>query len=204
MAFDPRAFAPMVVTDTCAVWNVLSARKLYRAAFSSGLNFCITPMVLFECVRKPRKNVTAEQAELITRFHEVKKNGAFDILECDLDDLLTVSQIAPAGLSSGELSCIAMSYRVSTIAVMTDERQARYFAENRLALRVETTPRLYGWLHFRRRLVDGDHSDVLAEHEKYERRPLTKHFETAYTSALQYRLIEQQAAPSKPTDLPST
>lgn len=194
MAFDPRTFAPMVVTDTCAVWNVLSARKLYQAAFDSGLTFCITPMVLFECIRKPRKNVTPEQTELINRFHTVQKAKGFDVLECDLEALFSVSTMAPAGLSSGELSCIAMSYRISTIAVMTDERQARYFAENKLALRVETTPRLYGWLHYQRHLVDGDHSEILEEHAQLERRPLTEFFETAYSSALQYRLIEQQAA----------
>lgn len=82
---------------------------------------------------------------------------------------------------------------------MTDERQARHFAENKLALRVETTPCLYGWLHFQRHLVDGDHMEILAEHARLERRPLTRFFETAYHSALQYRLIVQQAAHPGPT-----
>lgn len=182
----------MVVTDTCAVWNILSARKLYHAAFAARLTFCITPMVLYECVQKRRKVVTGEMAELLTRLGSVRKKGGFPLQACGLDDLMTVTRTAPAGLSSGELSCIAVAYHISTMAVMTDERQARHFAREKLSLRVETTPRLYGWLHFHMRLMDGDHSEIVAEHEKYERRPLTKFLNEAYESALQYRLIEHQ------------
>lgn len=192
MTFDPRTFHPMVVTDTCSVWNVLSARKLYHAVFATRLTFCITPMVLYECIQKPRRVVTDEMAELLTRLELVRKKGRFPLQACGLDDLMTVIRTAPTGLSSGELSCIAVAYHLSTMAVMTDERQARHFAREKLGLRVETTPRLYGWLHFHMHLMDGDHSEIVAEHEKYERRPLTKFLNEAYESALQYRLIEHQ------------
>lgn len=192
MVFDPRSFSPMAVTDTCSVWNLLSARKLYRATFTANLTFCITPMVLYECIKKKRKLVTDEMRELIARLETVRKNGAFPLQGCELEDLLAVTQTAPTGLSSGELSCIAVVYRITTMAVMTDERQARYFAREKLGLRVETTPRLYGWLHFNRYLLDGDHAEVVAEHEQYERRPLTKFLDEAYESALQYRLMETQ------------
>lgn len=182
----------MVVTDTCAVWNVLSARKLYQAAFSTKLAFCITPMVLYECIHKRRKVLTGEMAELLSRLESVRKKGGFPVQACGLDDLMTITRTAPAGLSSGELSCIAVAYHISTMAVMTDERQARHFAREKLSLRVETTPRLYGWLHFHMHLMDGDHAEIVAEHESYERRPLTKFLNEAYESALQYRLIEHQ------------
>lgn len=198
MSFDPRFFSPMVVTDTCSVWNILSARRLYSAAKSARLTFCITPMVLYECIRKPRKQTTREKEELIQRFATARDSGAFPVHHCDLDDLVAVCRIAPAALSSGELSCIAMAYKIRTMAVMTDERQARRFAEEKLGLRVETTPRLYGWLHFNRHLSDGDHPDVLAEHDKYERRPLTEYFKKAYESALQYRLMAQQSSAQPP------
>lgn len=191
MAFDPRSFQPMVVTDTCAVWNILSARKLYRAAMTAKVTFCMTPMVLYECVHKPRKAYTPEMVELLGRLRSVRAEGAFPIQACELDDLLTVSLKAPARLSSGELSCIAMAYRISTIAVMTDERPARHYAEEKLNLRVETTPRLYGWLHFHRHLSDGDHPEIVVEHEQHERRPLTKFFNEAYEVALQYRLMNR-------------
>lgn len=189
MAFDPRTFSLMVVTDTCSVWNILSARKLYHAAFTTNLTFCITPMVLYECTQKRRKVVTEAMRELIARLESVRKRGEFPVQECGLDDLLTVIRTAPTGLSSGELSCIAVAYHITTMAFMTDERQARHFSRERLRLRVETTPRLYGWLHFHKYLLDGDHSEIVAEHEKNERRPLTKYFNEAYESALQYRLI---------------
>ena len=192
MAFDPRSFSSIAVTDTCSVWNILSARKLYLAAFTANLTFCITPMVLYECIKKRRKQVTEEMRELIARLKSVRENGAFLMQRCELEDLLAVTNAAPAGLSSGELSCIAVVYRVTTMAIMTDEKQARYFARERLRLRVETTPRLYGWLHFKRYLLDGDHAEVVAEHEKYERRPLTKYLNEAYESALQYRLMGTQ------------
>lgn len=192
MSFDPRIFSSMVVTDTCAVWNLLSARRLYHAAFATRLTFRITPMVLYECAQKPRKVVTGEMAELLTRLDLVRKNGGLPVQACGLDDLMMVMRTAPTGLSSGELSCIAVAYQISTMAVMTDERQARHFAHERLGLRVETTPRLYGWLHFHMHLTDGDHSEIVAEHETYERRPLTKFLNEAYESALQYRLMAHQ------------
>jgi predicted nucleic acid-binding protein len=191
MALDPRKFHGMLVTDTCSVWNMLSSRKLFRSACTSHLNFCITPMVLYECLGKPRKTVTLEQTELINRFKAARDGNLFPTQACELDDLLVISRKAPVGLGSGELSCIATAYKLTTIAVMTDERQARLYAEQSLRLIVETTPKLYAWLHYNRHLSDGDHGEVITEHEKYERRPLTKYLNEAYETALQYRLITQ-------------
>ena len=54
MALDPTQFSMMAVTDTCSVWNMLSSRKLYQAAVNAKLHFCVTPMVLYECLQKPR------------------------------------------------------------------------------------------------------------------------------------------------------
>ena len=192
MALDPSKFHHMLVTDTCAVWNMLSSQKLFRSACSSRLYFCITPMVLYECLHKPRKTVTPEQTELIRRFRGARAENMFATQACELDDLLVVSRKAPVGLGSGELSCIATAYKLTTLGVMTDERQARLYAEQFLYLIVETTPKLYAWLHYNRHLSDGDHGEVVAEHEKYERRPLTKFLNEAYEAALQHRLITQE------------
>lgn len=189
MALDPRKFHRMLVTDTCSVWNILSSRKLFRSACSARLNFCITPMVLYECLHKPRKNVTREQMELINRFKAARNGNVFATQACELDDLLVVSREAPVGLGSGELSCIATAYKLTTIGVMTDERQARLYAEQSLRLIVETTPKLYAWLHYNRHLSDGDHGEIITEHEMYERRPLTKFLNEAYEAALQHRLM---------------
>ncbi|MNZ91190.1 hypothetical protein [Pseudomonas linyingensis] len=191
MAFDPRQFSRMVVVDTCAVWNILSARKLSLAAFSCGTTFCITPMVKYECMHKPRKTNTTQSETLKGRLQSALQSNSISIQHCDLDDLIAVARLAPSRLSSGELSCIAMSYRISTIAVMTDEKLARRFSEEKLQLQVQTTPKLYGWLHYRRLLGDSDHSEIVSEHESFERRPLTEFFNIAYETALQYRLKDQ-------------
>ena len=149
MAFNPTKFSMMVVTDTCAVWNILSSRKLSQAARDGKVTFCLTPMVLYECLQKPRKILTIQMQELIRRLTSSRNQGNFPVQGCDIEDLITVSRDAPSALSSGELSCIAAAFRIPTLSFMTDERKARQFAENHLRLVVETTPRLYGWLHFR-------------------------------------------------------
>jgi predicted nucleic acid-binding protein len=131
--------------------------------------------------------------QLIARLEDQRRKGAFGIQQCGLDDLLAVMNTAPQALSSGELSCMAVAYRTQAMAIMTDDRKARTFAEDSLGLGVETTARLYGWLHYHRRLLDGDHADVIEEHEKYERRPLTAFFNEAYESALQYRLMDEHS-----------
>lgn len=189
MAFDPSKFSIMVITDTCSVWNVLSADKLFRAANTARVIFFVTPMVLYECLNKPRKTTTPAKTELIRRLIASRAQGKFGIQPCDIDDLLAVTRQAPAALSSGELSCIATAYKTTSFAFMTDERKARQYAEQKLQLKVETTPKLYGWLHFHRHLLDGDHNAVIEEHEIYEQRPLTTFLKEAYETALQYRLM---------------
>lgn len=179
----------MAVTDTCSVWNLLSSQKLFRSACNANLHFCITPMVLYECLHKPRQTVTPEAAELINRLKTARANGSFPIQACDLNDLLQVSRSAPMKLGSGELSCIAIAYKITTMAFMSDDRRACKYAEDVLRLIVETTPRLYAWLHYCRHLTDSEHSEVITEHEKYERRPLTRFLNEAYELALQHRLM---------------
>ncbi|MBN7766313.1 hypothetical protein [Pectobacterium brasiliense] len=188
MTFDPRKFNNLVTTDTCSVWNILSARKLSNAAFTSGIHFVITPMVNYECLYKPRKEESQDKHELKNRLRSALKNKFISIQHCDLESLITVTRLAPKRLSSGELSCIAMSYNCATIAVMTDEKLARRFAENKLSLNVETTPKLYGWLHYTNKLSDSDHKEIILEHEKFEKMPLTEFFNSAYETSLKYKV----------------
>lgn len=189
MAIDPTKFSMMAVSDTCAVWNMLSSRKLFQAAKDAKVHFCITQMVLFECIFKPRTIITPEKQELITRFKKAQRDGYFPIQGCELDDLVELARQAPNGLGSGEMSCIAMAYRIRSIAFMTDEWKARKFAENQLSLMVETTPKLYAWLHYKQHLSDGDHAEIINEHENYEKMPLTRFFHEAYEEALRCRLM---------------
>ncbi len=193
MALDPTRFSPMSVADTCSVWNMLSSRKLYQAAIDAKLHFCITGMVLYECLQKPRSFTSPERTEMMRRLERAQRNGGFPTESCSLDDLADMSRVAPKGLGSGELSCIAVAYRVRSIAFMTDEKQARHVASTKFGLNVETTPRLYAWLHYRQHLGDGDHEDVIREHEMYESRPLTRFFREAYEEAMRCRLMAQPA-----------
>jgi hypothetical protein len=191
MALDPAKFSMMTVADTCSVWNILSSRKLYMAAISAKVYFCITPMVLYECLQKPRTAMTEGKAELMARLERARRDNGFTIQACDLEELVLLAQQAPKGLGSGEMSCIAAAYRIRNIAFMTDEKKARKFAFEKLGLHVETTPKLYAWLHYCRHLGDGDHNDVIREHEKFEARPLTKFLCEAYEEALRCRLMSK-------------
>lgn len=201
MTFDPKQFSMMSVADTCSVWNMLSSRKLYQAAVNARLHFCVTPMVLYECLHKPRSSMTPEKAELIGRLERAQMDGGFPVQACDLDDLAVLVRQAPQGLGSGEMSCIATAYRIRSIAVMTDEKKARNFASKQLGLTVETTPKLYGWLHYHLHLGDGDHEDVIREHERFEARPLTSFLREAFNEAMRCRLMERSigCTPSPPT-----
>lgn len=181
----------MVVADTCSIWNVLSSRRLFQAARTAKVHFCITEMVHFECVLKPRKTVTAEQDELLRRFRAAASDGCFPVQACTLEDLIQVSRGAPSALSSGELSCIATAYKIRSIAFMTDEKKARKYADKTLGILVETTPRLYAWLHYSRYLSDGDHEPIIIEHERYERRPLTSFLRIAYEAAIRSAAMDR-------------
>lgn len=189
MALDPRSFPDVSVVDTCAVWNLLSSQRLHQASVQARRHFCITTMVLYECLQKPRSSITPEKQQLTDRLHAARSNGRFDVHECDLDDLISISAHAPRGLGSGEMSCIAIAYRMQSIAFMTDEKQARRFAENKLKLKVGTTPRLYGFLLYHQHLGAADHQDVIAEHERFEKRPLTEFLQEAYEEAMRARLM---------------
>lgn len=169
---------------------MLSSRRLYQAAVGAKVHLCVTPMVLYECLQKPRTSMTTEKAELISRLERARRDGGFPVQECDLDDLFMLARQAPKGLGSGEMSCIATAYKIRSIAFMTDEKKARNFASQKLGLKVETTPKLYAWLQYCQHLGDGDHEDIIREHEIYESRPLTLHFQEAYEEALRCRLMQ--------------
>lgn len=191
---DPAHFPAMTVSDTCAVWNILSSPTLYRAVKQTKLHFCVTPMVQYECLQKPRKIQTPEKTELMGRLSTAQKEGGFPIQGCELEDLIAVVGLAPKGLGAGELSCIAVAYQIRTFAFMTDEKKARHFAEKRLDMKVQTTPMLYSHLHFRQHLNDGDHAQVIEEHERVESRPLTPYFQKAYEHALYSRYMMHQSS----------
>ena len=170
---------------------MLSSRKLYQAALRANLHFCITETVLYECLHKPRSFISPERTEMMQRLKYARQAGGFPVEPCSLDDLAEISQLAPKGLGSGELSCIAVAYRVRVIAIMTDDKQARRASSITFSLNVETTPKLYAWLHYHQFLNDSDHESVISEHEAHEIKPLTKFFQEAYIEAIRCRLMDR-------------
>ncbi|OUM07805.1 hypothetical protein BW686_09440 [Pseudomonas syringae] len=194
MSFDPSRFSSTSVVDTCSVWSMLSSKRLFQAAILAKRHFCVTPSVLYECLQKPRSAITEEQAELMSRLRHAQSTGVFQVQACSLEDLLTVSAAAPGRLGSGEMSCLAVAYSIRSIAFMTEERLAKKYATKKLGLNVESTPRLYGYLHYHRHLGDSDHTNVIAEHENFERRPLTEFFNKAYDEAMRCRMMDQVAS----------
>ena len=195
MVLNPVKFSKASVIDTCSVWNILSSRKLYQSTLSAKLHFCITGVVLYECLYKPRSNSSVENVEMMERLKSDIQSGGFPVEPCSLDDLAVVSNLEISGLGSGELSCMAVAYRVRNIAIMTDDQQARKVASIILKLTVETTPYLYAWLYYRQYLSDSDHSKIITEHETYRTRPLTIFLQEAYEEAMRFRLMDRSNKP---------
>lgn len=166
-------------------------KKIFFAALSARATFFVTETVHYECIKKPRKNISKEQTELIDRYRNAIKSGQFQVKSFDIEDLIEIGTGAPASLSAGELSCIAVAKKIESTSFMTDEKKANDYAK-RIGIITETTPKLYAWLQYKGLLSDGDHNAVISEHEKYERRPLTTFFNEAYQEAMRARMMDNK------------
>ena len=194
MAIDVTSFYPVNVTDTCAVWNVLSSRTLYRTAKSVGCHFCCTTFVHYECLHKKRAEPTQSDGELCQRLRNAKKSGDFQVHSVAVDVLSKRQHIG-----KGELSSMVFA-RKTRQALLTDDQRARKLATGLLdAAKIQTTPHLAGWLFFTRKLVDGDLLGVITEHKALGR-PLAKHFQTAHEHAMRARLGQVQIASFQNSD----
>lgn len=193
MAIDPSRFHKSNVTDTCAIWNVLSSRRLFRAACTAGCSFCCTAYVLYECLHKPRKVLTDSDRELRSRLVTAQSEKtiiSYDLSIADLQDVAILE--SRRRLSKGELTSIAFAAKTRQ-AFLTDDQKARKLALSAMEVgHVQTTPHLFGWLMFHSHLGDGDKDDVVSEHEALDR-PLRIFFEAMYLTALQYRLLLAQS-----------
>jgi len=194
MAIDVSRFHPHNIADTCAVWNILSSRRLFRAALDAGVVFVCTRVVAYECLLKPRKHVTDADVELRSRLQAAQKTNAFSVFSLDVDDLQTVELLEKRKrLGKGELSSIAFALKTRQ-AVLTDDQKARKLAAEVLpSPGVQTTPHLFGWLYFNNHLTDSEKDSVIAEHKEFVR-PLATFFEQIYLEALRCRLMHSQRA----------
>lgn len=181
------------IVDTCAVWNILSSLRLYRAALDAGVVFACTGVVEYECLLKPRKSpLTVEESTLRTRLNAAKQQRGILVFSLDVEDLQTVELLEKRKrLGKGELSSIAFAQKTRQ-AMLTDDQKAHRLANEVLqSPGAQTTPHLFGWLLFNNRLSDGDKAFVIDEH-KHLNRPLAPHFETNYIEACRCRWMAGQ------------
>jgi predicted nucleic acid-binding protein len=183
MPIDVTNFHLINVTDTCAVWNVLSSLTLYRMAKQAKVSFCVTSFVYYECLLKKRSTKKPQDHNLQSRLRMCATQGDFTVQEVQLQDLLIPALMQQAGrIGKGEVSAIAFAYRTRQ-AVLTDDQKARRLASGpALAVVTQTTPQLLGWLIYSRHLLDGDYRTILGEHKEMEG-PLEPHFKRAYLMA---------------------
>ena len=197
MSIDPSFFYLHNVTDTCAVWNVLSSRTLYVRSRNAGVVFVFTRFVLYECLYKPRKAVSACDEELRSRLRAAQKELSFVTYPLDITDLQTIELLENRKtLGKGELSSIAFALKTRQ-AFLTDDQKARKLAREVLQNSVtQTTPHLFGWLFFTSCLTDADKDNIIKEHKEM-RRPLAEFFEQMYLEACRCRLMTSQGELAK-------
>lgn len=193
MAIDPSKFHPFNVADTCSVWNILSSARLRSAAKDARCDFCITSFVHYECMVKPRKSMTDADRELRGRLQAEQRAGAFQAHSCGIGDLQDVSVLeSRRRLGMGEISSIAFAMKIGQ-AVLTDDQKARKLAEAAGHRLVQTTPHLFSWLIFTRRLGDSDVPLVVSQHKTLGG-DLAPHLDRAYELALQCLLNARSAS----------
>lgn len=188
MPVDPSTFHRLNVTDACAVWNVLSSKRLHATAISVGCSFSLTGFVRYECLVKPRSNISEEDKELQQRLEDARSKGQFRDFLLDIQDLQEIEVLERRKkLGKGELSSIAFAKRTRQ-AFLTDDQKARKLAEQTIEEKmVQTTPHLFGWLIFEGVLSDGDKDFIIKEHEDMGGE-LSDYLQILYERALYFKL----------------
>jgi hypothetical protein len=186
MSIDPSQFMLVNITDTCAVWHVLSSNTLYQAALLAKCTFVITDCVQYECLYKKRSRPTEHHIELRNRLKEQQKKGKFLSHPLDIEDLVLVSTSDYQRFGKGEISSLAFAMK-NRLAFLTDDQGARNLAKAVKHTPTQTTPHLLSWLIFHNKLGDSCKDKVIQEHAELGC-SLKKYFEEGYEIALQCRL----------------
>ena len=195
---DPSKFKPYNVVDSCSIWNILSSMILYKAAISdsAGCLFCCTSFVNYECLIKPRSNITQQEEQLKKRLISEKSKGKqFSDFHLSVEDLQDVEVLEKRkNLGKGELSSIVFAKKTNQ-PFLTDDKGARKLAEGLLESgQVQTTPHLCGWLFYTNILSDSDKNKIINEHSSFRtttRGNLTPFFESMYQKAFEYQLMHR-------------
>lgn len=189
MTCDPSRFFPYNVTDTCAIWNLLSSPVLYSTAKAAKCQFSCTYFVYYECLLKKRTSSTEEDLELQKRFSRELEYGNLSVHHLSIDDLHELSMLeARKRLGKGELSSMLFAQRTRQ-AFLTDDQGARKLAKRAYQSPVvQTTPHLLGWLIFNGHLSDRDVDTVITQHEQCGR-GLRQFFQKMYREGLRCRCM---------------
>ena len=189
MEIDVSNFIRTNVIDTCAIWHVLSSKRLVRATKNTGCHFAATAFVYYEALHKPRKSAKTLDLELQDCLRKERASGFFGDCSLDISDLQDFDVLDKRmRLGKGELSSIAFAKKAG-LAFMTDDQKARKLGRLVIARdRIQTTPHLFGWLIFSNELTDSDKDPVIAEHEEYGGQ-LRPYLEATYREALRIRLM---------------
>ena len=112
MALDYSQFERRNILDTCSVWNLISSKTLFVAAFQAGCGFGIASIVRYECLLKPRKSVSPHETELKKRLSTAIKDEKFTFHSITLEDLDEIARLQNIKrLGKGELASIALARR---------------------------------------------------------------------------------------------
>ena len=191
----PEHFTLVNVTDTCAIWNVVGSATLFKAARKSGLYFIITNTVYYECFVKSKGTApSAEHEELRIRLRENIHRGDVSRIDLTIDDLQELIGVArrlgvDRRLGYGEMASAALARHLGQ-AVLTDNKRDFRAIGELVDGRLQTTPRLLGWLYLDGGLTDGEVKDVIEQHRKSGGQ-MAEVYERAHYEACEKRLMQQ-------------
>ena len=162
----PDSFSLVNITDTCAIWNLVGSMTLFKTARRMKVSFVITNTVFYECFIKSRGQApSAQHQELRDRLETHINQDKVGQIALAIDDLQVIITLArqlgvDKRLGQGEISCAALA-RHWGAAVLTDNRREFKAIKELVDGRLQTTPRLLGWLYLDGHLTDSDVGDVL-------------------------------------------
>ena len=194
----PDSFSLVNITDTCAIWNLVGSMTLFKTARRMEVSFVITNTVFYECFIKSRGQATSAQHQELRDRLETQINqdnvGQVALAIDDLQDIITLARQLGVDkrLGQGEISCAALARHWST-AVLTDNRRDFTAIKKLVDGRLQTTPRLLGWLYLDGHLTDSDVGDVLSEHCNSGGQ-MSQVYKLAHYEACEKRLARQTAA----------
>ena len=177
------------VTDSCALWNVLSSPTLYGVLVEQQFIFSCTDFVVYECLYRSRTTSEPGDAYLKGLAKTLIGQRKIESHPLTIEDLQDEKILQFRNqIGRGELSSIAFAKKTG-LSLLTDDQKARRLGGEILgANRIQTTPLLFGWLMFNNYLSDQDLEPVIADH-KQNGRPLEKYFRAVHEESWRIKLM---------------